>query len=459
MLGTTLFALLTSERSSAQSGFAGTWTAAPARVEATVTTWGADCGTRPQSYTGTDRPNIEVRDYGAHLALTYPDRTLFTNRCWSPNVAITVTSTTASDTRWHMECRTPPGDARKEVGKYTVTAKSRNVLELIEESAYDWRLNESHCVAKVRIVQRLARSAGAKREAAGPDCVPGEVTRVRLRPNEARIAPGERVCFQPRGFDAEGCARDLPVDAVTFRLEKPATARALLQDNCFRAAASAAEAEGHYRVIAQHGSLRAEASVIVAVPDLSDITARRSSSAATAGSAAPNVTGGLASAGVKAVAVNTNGRRNVALFVAAFALVLLGVAGSFVARRRRSDFPRKAEAARESGAPPVRPSTPASPRDGVSHPPEPASAAATPSAPSGQEPSQSAEALICPTCRRGFAPATARCSVDGTPLLSYSEYARRAREAETPRTPCPVCGASPGPGAAFCGECGSRLST
>ena len=66
-----------------------------------------------------------------------------------PNPTVKLSSTSAADNRWRTECRTPTGEVRKELGRYTVTVVSRGVLELLEESDYDWRLNESHCVAKV----------------------------------------------------------------------------------------------------------------------------------------------------------------------------------------------------------------------------------------------------------------------------------------------------------------------
>ena len=85
-------------------------------------------------------------------------------------------------------------------------------------------------------------------------------------------------------------------------------------------------------------------------------------------------------------------------------------------------------------------------------PPEPILPSSPPQAPDPRD-----GALICPTCRRGYAPGSTRCTSDGTALMLYADYVRRAKEQKS--VVCGNCGAKLDAGAAFCGECGKKLST
>ena len=85
-------------------------------------------------------------------------------------------------------------------------------------------------------------------------------------------------------------------------------------------------------------------------------------------------------------------------------------------------------------------------------PPEPILPSSPPQAPDPRE-----GALICPTCRRGYAPGSTRCTTDGTALMLYADYVRRAKEQKS--VVCGNCGAKLDAGAAFCGECGKKLGS
>ena len=112
-------------------------------------------------------------------------------------------------------------------------------------------------------------------QVAAPACVPGALARIRLRPQDAKIQPGQRVCFSVRGFDAQGCASELDVKDLEWSLDMASGLRGTLAGSCFRASESTAEAEGVFRVTATREGKRDQASVTVAIADLSDITARR----------------------------------------------------------------------------------------------------------------------------------------------------------------------------------------
>lgn len=432
----------------AQSGYAGSYQASETTVVAEVTAWGADCGARPQSHTQRERPTVEVRDLGAQLELQFPDRTLRTNACWSQNPAVKLTRAGVSGEQWKIECATAPNDPKRETAVYTVTAESPFVLVLREESAYEWQLKDSRCIATVRTTQRLERpelaTAPATPTPTAEGCTPGQLTRLRLRPNETQIEPGKRVCFTARGTDAQGCSVDLDPKALSWSLQRtPAIASGTLATNCFRAAESAAEAEGTFRVIASYQGLRDEASVVVSVPDLSDITARRSRSH-------PNVIGqdeeaqgaGLAGAGIKALGVRSDNLWT--WLLGASALLAFMAAVTWLVWSRRSAAPAPQVSPAPTRAPSPTPEPPAK---------DPAARAVASGAPA-PAPASPGEQLICPQCRRGYAPGSSVCSADGTALVPYATFIKQVKETNS-RT-CPACGHPMSADDLFCGACGNR---
>ena len=266
-------------------------------------------------------------------------------------------------------------------------------------------------------------------------------------------------------MDAQGCAADVAMTRVRWELKKPDAARGQLGDGCFRAAASAADAEGTFRVSALHEGLRAEATVVVVAPDLSDITARRATTPSPEGTLTPNQASarGMEDAGVKTAAVKRRDPTTLWVAIGAVGLILLA-AGLFVVMRVRS----KAAAAQAKHAARLTPA----PRDPVARPPssDPSGRAFTPVESPAAQPAKAAtpapvekapagEQMICPSCRRGYPPGAERCEGDGSPLVPYSEFVRRAKEAETTSTACPGCGAKVAGGSVFCGTCGRKLTS
>jgi hypothetical protein len=330
---------------------------------------------------------------------------------------------------------------------YTVTATTRNTLELLEESEYDWQLNDSHCIAKVRSTQKLERGATPptsaapepepEPEAAPPGCTPGPAARIRLRPREATIAPSERVCFTVRVTDAQGCA--VPLDPATLKwsLSKPEAALASLSGSCFKAATSAADAEGRFQVAVSSGSLRGESLVLVVPTDLSDITARRGAGAEASDDTEESAGGIVSGFGIVAVVK----RSPAGALIAAAASVLLALAGFSWFRYTRSR--EKAEAAAAALRSQKRNSQRSQPR----------------SAPASLPPPSSSEQLICPLCRRGYPAGTERCSKDEGRPIPYSEFLRQAQASERAASTCPACAVQLAPGALFCGACGAKVTS
>lgn len=445
-----ILALGATQFARAQSKIAGTYTPSPQRLEVQVTAWGEDCGPRPQSQTLEGQGPVKVTEEGAHLTLKFSDRTLKTNGCWSPNPAVKLVSATSAGGRFQAECKTAPNDAKREIGRYVVSAADGK-LELSEESDYDWQLKTSHCVAKLRMSQTLTstslpappvQTAPDAGLAPAPACVPGPAARLRLRPSDARITPGERVCFSVRATDAAGCAVELPAEAVSYSLVKPAGAQGTLGGACFRAASSTALAEGMFKVVASGAGLRAEADVSVSAPDLSDITARRGSSGNGSLSTAEVREETTFESGVRAVATGSHGMLwlGAVIAVLAGALSVIAITALRVARKqmRRAEQESLAWKARASGTM------------------QAADQAVPPSAPPA--PVVTGPQRICPQCRRGYPPGTERCANDGATLMDYSEFVKRAETQAGPRF-CPECGEQLLRDSIFCGRCGHKVAS
>lgn len=432
---------LGASRAEAQAELAGTYTAGVSQTQVEVSTWGEDCGQRPRDAIDNSRPSVTVKAQGQQLSLVFPDRSLRTDGCWSGNPSLRLASASAANGRWRAECKTPDSDPKREHGVYSVTASAEGVLQLLEESSYDWQLNASRCVAKVRVTQRVARgSALDDKPEPAPSCTPGPLAKLRLRPSSLQLTPGERSCFAVRAADAAGCPlRDS--GPLKWELSKPQGATATLSGGCFKAAASAAEAEGRFVVSVSSGQARDEAVVMVATADLSDITARRGGSGAELALEAGDES--AASFGIEAVV-----KRSSAGVLVAFSALLLGVLAGltwFISTRLRRRRPLGAGAQSSD----VRPDHQAA-REKPS--------AGTPRAVSPSSPSSGAgEQLICPQCRHGYPAGTLRCPKDGASPIPYADFVRKARQADsTPRT-CPECDAQLAAGAQFCGVCGAKV--
>ncbi len=453
-----LLGLLGPARASAQAAtYAGTYKASPTTVIAEVSAWGEDCGVRPTSQTLPEQPIVEVRDVGNQLELKFPDRVLRSNGCWSQNPAVKPTASAHAGYAWRAECATSQGDSKRELGRYTITATAPTTLELREESEYLWQLKNSRCTAKVRTVQRLERIPDGQAAPPPPPevtpepCVPGPLTRIKIRPHDAQIQPGQRVCFAVRGFDAKGCAQELEASGVNWSLEKADALRGTLSGGCFRASERTAEAEGVFRVNASREGKRDQVTVTVAIADLSDITARRDQAGFNALPTEESAEGGLAGAGVKAVGVESETGAGLALAGLAAVLVLASLGGWLWSRRQGSPSPSPVgpspTPAQVPGATPAPSPKPARPAEQTA----PAAAPVAPSAPAVV----GGEQMICPQCRRGHPPGSERCQSDGARLVAYSAFVQQSKASEA--RACRGCGQRLDADAVFCGSCGKRV--
>ncbi len=482
-LSLTLLALWTSSAALAQ--YEGEWRAGPRQVRHEVRSWGPDCGPRPPASFSRPGGSVQITQSGDHLRFQGAVRGA-TNRCWSDKPGIRRVSVSFQGGTWTIRCQTPEGDAQPERGRYVFRA-SGDTIRFEEETSWDWRLRNSRCLATRRATQTLTKvsaAAPAEPPTREPRCEsPGPPARIRLRPTERTIAPGERVCVRAQVVDAAGCP--LSSRRVALELEAPPGVSAGTFDGrCFTAGERAAEAEGLFRVVARSGEMRASAEIEVRSEDLSDLTARREREGRRRDD-------GLRAeaeeaAGVSAHAVRDGGwllwggALAVLALLAAFASVILRVRR----RRRASERPAAGAVAPERSPDP---SLSSAPSPALSAPPAPqAPVGATARPPvrvcpvcgredeSGDafcpndgsplldpsDPETRARGMICPACRRGYGPREDTCRHDGETLVPYALFVAQQKRAELEvRKVCPSCGATYEAAMTFCGKDGTPLET
>lgn len=417
----------------AQSTYEGDWRPGPRRTEVAIDSWGSDCPARPASSTEPGGANVHITQSGDDLSFSGGHST---HACWSENPAVQRVSRTATEGTWRVVCRTPPTDPRSETGTYTLHASSVDTLEYRETTTYDWTLNASHCIARLTTTQTFERVGGASTPpppttttpppttVVEPPCTPGAPARVAMRPGSSTIAPGGRACFTARVVDASGCT--VPgAGSASYELRG---AGGELRGNCFTATASS----GSATIVGRIGAMSGEATVTIQSTDLSDLTAGHTGrGTATDGSsdealaeseARVAARGDAAGGGMPPWAA--------AASIAGLVLVLVAVVGLLTRGRRK-------------------PKRRVDPADELPPPPAPAPAAA-PTAP------VTAEAKICPICRRGYPADVLVCPKDGERLVAYAEFVQR-KEQSAPTKTCPKCGTVYPHTTRFCGKDGTVL--
>lgn len=444
VLSTTLVCL--QDAAHAQADLSGTWRAGATAIDVSIESWGEDCGARPASTRSNGGGLVTVEQKGQTLLLRGRDQDIRTDACWSRNPAMKRSAASYSDGMWMTRCRTAPEDPREELGIYTLTLQDANTLLYKDVSHYDWALNDSKCVATFTTTQTLTRESSpgdspvavavqptatvepAPREAKG--CRPGPAANISLRPKQAEIEAGERVCFKPRVSDSTDCV--LPNADVSYSLSAPKGVRGTLANGCF----NAGDAEGQFKIVAKSGRAQTEAIVTVKRLDLSALIARRMENSGLSGFEESEEELDKSPRAVARIATHTapaepDTGRSVLLWVLGVLAVGLTAAGFWMIRREPTqERPARTKPAQSAKA---------------SHG----------SAPSSQRPG---EAWICPTCRIGYPAEQTTCPKDGTRLVPYAEFAQRIkRDQQAKGKRCPTCGKNYPANAAFCGEDGASL--
>jgi len=462
----------------ADGPYEGEWTATARRIGIELQSWGDDCpGGIPLRQTERGG-SVRIRQSGDHLTFSGAVSGS-TQGCWSDQPGLRRTGATVRGDTWTIRCSTPNGVAQGESGTYTFRAEGQDRIVFEESTRWDWSLRDSRCTATRRSRQtftRVVEEAVAEPEEPEPaDCTPGRPTRLILSPRRAELHPGERVCFRTRVTDAAGCR--VPGQSVRLTLDADEGRSARLDGQCLFAGETAADAEGTFRVQATSGQLGASARITVAIDDLTDLVAQGTSSMV------PTVSGDAEAAGASGVAARAaageGGFQLWWLGAGLGVLLLIGLSIVLVVRGRKGS-PEEVEPAPMAPAAVAPMPTPAAADDPIR------AAGATTQRPERicpvcdheadadtefcpndgarlldpESPEVKAQGMICPTCRRGYAAGSARCSADGDELLPYAFFvARQKHEDSAGKKVCPKCGTSYGPEKTFCGQDGTPLET
>ena len=187
--------------------------------------------------------------------------------------------------------------------------------------------------------------------------------------------------------------------------------------------------------------------------DLSDLIARPEEGA-TPSVGDPGTATSDTAAGVAARSEASHGGPPILALVVGGVGLLLALVAAIALLGRRRDRRRRLERM-EAEAQARAEAAGRAPREPVAAPapvaPVPAPAPVVAAAPAATEPK------ICPTCRRGQPPSVAACPHDGTPLVTYAEFAARSAAPEAGGSVCPVCGTRYPATTRFCGKDGTTL--
>ncbi|HUT77319.1 MAG TPA: zinc ribbon domain-containing protein [Polyangia bacterium] len=452
----------------ADEQYAGRWKRTSLKLTVKVESWGEDCGPEPTSYGSNKEVETDVVSQGKHLVFSTGN--LRTDRCMSPNPRLQSVSESSGGGSWKRVCQTPSSDSKAERVDYSLNASGANRLDYKALSRFDWTLKGDHCVAvleETRAFVRVAEGQGKaqdeppatgkpaagkteKQLAAddeGTECaVHGPARRLAVAPREARIGPGERVCFAVHGFDENGCR--FPVNATWVVTQDDQEVGGLLsRGGCFSAGATAADSEGVYEVAARFEGKKSSAWVTVAFPDLGDLLAARlhpvdDGEADTDAAPATAAPGALPlPAPVPIASAPASGGNTLLLLVVIGAIVL--AAGALLVfvlvirgrARRPVDDDDDWNEARE----PNHPRPPRQELPSGSLPPEPA-----PRRQSGAE-----GALQCPKCKSTFPAGAKFCPHDGSTLVAAA-LAPTGPDGDPPGMICPKCHRPYEPGSRFC---------
>ena len=201
----------------------GLWSALPpvgaalalddARVTAAVTTWGPDCGPRPQS-TALPRQGQYSVGAGGRVSAQGGAPVFEPGICRATTQQPEITERSASPTRF--ACAMPDGAARDIQGAVELRALEPSAegaarFEVVSDLRYRWSLKGSVCDA--RLIERRVFSGPASSPAA-PVSAPPSSTCAQLGP-PARLqsavglrlaaAPGSRLRLAAHAVDAQGC--------------------------------------------------------------------------------------------------------------------------------------------------------------------------------------------------------------------------------------------------------------
>lgn len=268
----------------ADSSLTGTWESGPITSDVAIESWTDSCDEAPKARGSAGGFAIEIEQRGEKLSVRGSG--IRSGQCGS-NPKLRQVGVSYNDGVWVTRCATEAGEARGEQGTYTLRSLGPDRLLYQEVSHLNWRIGSTVCRATLTSKQSLVRRAAATKTApaqpsapaqaaqataAPPGCKPGAPARVSLRPREAELELGQKLCLQVKVEDQSGCP--IPDVPLAWSLEHKPAIRGTLQGNCFQAGERSAEAEGHFEVLAAAGAVRGRATVHVVAHTLRELTAK-----------------------------------------------------------------------------------------------------------------------------------------------------------------------------------------
>jgi len=278
-----------SNQAKASSKFAGRWMRTQFSLQVKIEKWGDNCGPRPKSYSNNKKKTVDIVSQGKHLIFSKGG--IRTDRCISPNPRLSSISKSIIEGNWRRICQTEKDDSKYERIEYSLTSNGNsNSLSYRSKTKVKWTLKGDHCIAVIKEHRTFNRESKTKEttspvtpkeaepelvENSSPECEnPGRVRQLSINPTSATIAPMERVCFRAIGVDNNNCHFTTNATWSAYQDEQRIP-KLLSQTGCFKAGATAADSEGTYDIIAKVDGKQATAQITVAFPDLNDLLKAR----------------------------------------------------------------------------------------------------------------------------------------------------------------------------------------
>ena len=398
------------EQAAAQD-VAGKWQASALKVSYKINSWGPDCGMKPRG--GTENGgSVSVTRSGDHLNFSGAVRGS-TSSCWSDTPGLKRAASSAGATRWTTTCKSPKNAAHPETGRYTFSLLGDQIT-FRDSTSYRWTIKSSTCDAVRTASRTFSKQTGTSTRST---CVAGPVKEVRVSSTQLSIPEGGRKCISARVVDAKGCTVKnakvlMQVQSGAYRIERSRCVRA--QPGADRGAVVVAHGEFKKTIRLKRGKGGRDFSDLAAVDFDSD------DSPSTIGKAGGQGGGG-------ALAVNTVSNIPWWIWMILCGLAVLAAAVVFTKRKGKQ--------------------TPIIHEDN-----EQLRRASSSDRPKGAQ-------LICPKCRRGYAPHMSTCEKDGAELIPYADFLSQNKKEVGPQLTCPTCGQSYPQGTTFCVKDGSKLSS
>jgi hypothetical protein len=478
--------VLTALPSHAELKLDGRWKQSPLREDFAIQQWlDAGCGPPPQSTTTGGGEIVNIRMEGDELAIVGGGRVYRTNQCYDPMPTLSREShSRAPDGKtWRTRCVTSPADPRKTVLNSLVVA-TENHIDLVETGRYEITLENGRCMADVKRTRSFTlvpdESAAETPPASVPAptakepepprpaaCgVPGDPTKLEVRPSKKLLRTGETFRFRGTVLDARGCDTRT---TTTWQIAPDGAGKGVTVDALGNVTVAKDAPEGSIEVVATAAGKDARVIVEVASPSRYDELLARSGLNA-AGENDEASTAAIASqsigAGEGRVEDRARDRRLAFLAIVGAVLLLLAVVAVILLRRSRRAKALLAQAEERHEAR-VQQVLDRRRRREAEHAEQlrahEESVRAARAAP--RTPETIAAEKVCPSCGREMPASTAFCPHDGSPLVAAPKgalpYAVQAGIG--PRPPasrgkiCPTCGERFDGAADYCGKDGTQL--